>query len=57
MSVAKTKLAKPIARAISGLKNEARRFPPGILELFDIIAKDQGLPKRPSENIEEDEEL
>jgi putative ATP-dependent endonuclease of OLD family len=57
MASAKTKLAKPLARVVSSLTDEDRRFPPGIRQLFDIIAKDQGLPKRSSENTKIDEEL
>jgi len=57
MSASKTKLAKPLARVISGLEDVARRFPPGILKLFDIIAADQKLPRQQSENDEKDEGL
>lgn len=57
MSSAKTKLAKPLARAISSLADAGRKFPPGISRLFDIIAEDQGLPKRASNNTKEDEGL
>jgi putative ATP-dependent endonuclease of OLD family len=49
MSATKTKLAKPLARVISTVADEVRRFPPGIAKLFDIIAVHQGLPKRVSE--------
>lgn len=57
MSSAKTKLAKPLARSISSIQDQERRFPPAIRKLFDIIAQDQGLPQRPSDSAEEDEEL
>lgn len=57
MSSAKTKLAKPLARVIAGLADEKRRFPSGIANLFDIIGKHQGLPKRVSDNKKKDEEL
>ncbi|KQW93228.1 ATP-dependent endonuclease [Massilia sp. Root418] len=57
MGLAKTKLAKPLARIISELEDEKRRFPPGIRRLFDIIAKHQGLPQLASDNTKEDEEL
>jgi putative ATP-dependent endonuclease of OLD family len=57
MSASKTKLAKPLARVISSLEDEDRRFPPGILKLFDIIAEDQKLPRHENENDEEDQEL
>lgn len=55
MASAKTKLAKPLARAISSLQDEERRFPPAIRKLFDIIAQNQGLPQQPSDNAQEDE--
>lgn len=56
MASAKTKLARPLARAISNLEDKERRFPPGIRVLFDIIAEHQGLPQRTSDNKKEEEE-
>ncbi len=57
MSNAKTKMAKPLARIISALEDENRRFPPGIRKLFDTIANQQGLPKRLHDDAEEHKEI
>jgi putative ATP-dependent endonuclease of OLD family len=43
MGSAKTKLAKPLARSITGLKDPARRFPPPIAQFFELVGKRYGL--------------
>lgn len=45
MKAAKTRLAKPLARTISGLKDSERRFPKHIEKLFSIIGTDHGIQK------------
>lgn len=41
----KTRMAKPVAVAISGLADEARRFPSKIEQVLAIVGKDNGLKK------------
>ncbi|WP_439892500.1 ATP-dependent nuclease [Ralstonia sp. 25C] len=45
MKAAKTRLAKPLARTISGLKDLERRFPRHIEKLFSTIGTDHGIQK------------
>jgi len=43
MSSSKTRMAEPLASALSALPDEARRFPPHIRTLFEKISADHGL--------------
>jgi putative ATP-dependent endonuclease of OLD family len=45
MKSEKLRLARPLARAISGLNDPERQFPSNIRKLFEIISKDRGLEK------------
>lgn len=45
MKASKTRLAKPLARTISGLTDPGRRFPKHIEKLFSVIGKNHGIQK------------
>lgn len=55
MKSSKTRLAKPLARTISGLKDPDRRFPKHIEKLFSIIGQAHGIEKQAAtaEEVEE----
>ncbi|MEM5276419.1 AAA family ATPase [Cupriavidus taiwanensis] len=46
MKASKTRLAKPLARTISGLTDPERRFPEHIERLFSVIGKNHGIQKQ-----------
>lgn len=54
MDGAKTRLSKPLATTISGLADPVRRFPPGILKLFEAIGAAQGIAKHEAPVASED---
>ncbi|MBU9553020.1 hypothetical protein KTE50_31280, partial [Burkholderia multivorans] len=45
MKASKTRLAKPLARTISGLTDPERRFPKHIERLFAVIGENHGIHK------------
>ncbi|QDD65577.1 ATP-dependent endonuclease [Herbaspirillum seropedicae] len=46
LDASKPRHAKPVAKTISGLADESRRFPEEIRSLFEVISHDHGLPIR-----------
>lgn len=54
MKASKTRLAKPLARTISGLKDADRRFPKHIEKLFSIIGQAHRLEKQVIETAAEE---
>lgn len=44
----KTRMARPVAEAICGIADEARRFPQNIEQLLKLLSNDYGLAKRGS---------